>query len=163
MQIIDTHAHLDHLENVEAVLAEAAATGVTDIIAVSVDLQACQRNLELAKTISQPRIHPALGIHPGNIDPAQIEVTFQLIREHRKEAVAIGETGLDYWYKWVKKDPAKKEEQREIFHRQLQMAKEFDLPVVIHSRGAWRDCLELTRPPAFKRPFFIGIVDPLMC
>ncbi len=161
MLFIDTHAHLDHLENVEQALVQAAEAGVSDIIAVSVDLKANKRNLELKKSIQRPRIHVALGIHPGNIVPDEVEETLRFIREHIKEAVAIGETGLDYWYKWAKKDEAKKAEQRQLFRRQLELAREFDLPVVIHSRGAWRDCLTMTRDAGVKKAVFHWYSGPV--
>ena len=161
ISIIDTHAHLDHIENVEAALSEAAAAGVTDIVAVSVDLKANRRNLELKRSTTRPRVHVALGIHPGNIIPEEVEETLKFIRENIGEAVAIGETGLDYWYKWVKKDEAKREEQRQLFRRHLELAKEFNLPIVIHSRGAWRDCLTMIQAAGVKKAVFHWYSGPV--
>ena len=161
MTIIDTHAHLDHLENLDEALQNARESGVAGIVTVGVDLAANKKNLEIQKNTTSPRIYVALGIHPGNINPLEIEECFQFIREHIQEAAAIGETGLDYWYKWVKKDEAKKEEQREIFRRQLALAHEFDLPVVIHSRGAWRDCLEMTKAAGVKKAVFHWYSGPV--
>jgi len=159
--IIDTHAHLDHLPDVEGALARAREAGVEHIVAVGVDLASNKRNLEIKKKWASPKIHAALGIHPGNIHPGEIEETFRFIREHVREAVAIGETGLDYWYKWVKKDESKKREQRELFQKQLKLAVEFDLPVVIHSRGAWRDCLDMTRDAGVKKAVFHWYSGPV--
>ena len=161
MTIIDTHAHLAHLDNLDEALHNARESGVTGIVAVGVDLAANKKNLEIQRNTTSPRIYVALGIHPGNINPSEIEECFQFIREHIQEATAIGETGLDYWYKWVKKDEAKKEEQREIFRRQLSLACEFDLPVVIHSRGAWRDCLRMTKTAGVKKAVFHWYSGPL--
>ena len=161
MTIIDTHAHLDHLDNLDEALQNARESGVAGIVAVGVDLAANKKNLEIQKNTTSPQIHVALGIHPGNINPPQINECLQFIREHIPEAIAIGETGLDYWYKWVKKDEAKKEEQRDIFQRQLALAREFDLPVVIHSRGAWRDCLEMTKAAGVKKAVFHWYSGPL--
>ena len=161
MEIIDTHAHLDHLENLDEALKNAREAGVVGIVAVGVDLTANKKNLEIQKATKNPNIHVALGIHPGNINPAEIDECLQFIRRHIKEAIAIGETGLDYWYKWVKKDEAKKEEQREVFRRQLAIAHEFNLPVVIHSRGAWRDCLEMTQTAGVKKAVFHWYSGPV--
>ncbi len=161
MTTIDTHAHLDHLENLEEALSDARESGVAGIVAVGVDLAANKKNLEIKRNTTSPQIYVALGIHPGNINPAEIEECFRFIRGHIQEATAIGETGLDYWYQWVKKDEAKKEEQRDVFRRQLSLAREFDLPVVIHSRGAWRDCLEMTKDAGVSRAVFHWYSGPL--
>ncbi len=161
MTIIDTHAHLDQLENLEQALAQAHEAGVESVVAVGVDLAANKRNLEIKKKIEVPKIHVALGIHPGNINPGEVEITLKFIRDNIQDAVAIGETGLDYWYKGLKKDEAKKEEQRNVFRRQLELAREFNLPVVIHSRGAWRDCLEMTRSAQVPRAVFHWYSGPL--
>ena len=161
MTIIDTHAHLDQLEHLDAALNNARESNVVGILAVGVDLSANKRNLEIKKLTQSPQIYVALGIHPGNINPVEVEECLQFIREHIQEASAIGETGLDYWYKWVKKDEAKKEEQREVFRRQLALAREFDLPVVIHSRGAWRDCLEMVKAAGVKKAVFHWYSGPV--
>ncbi|OGX25883.1 MAG: hypothetical protein A2787_05535 [Omnitrophica WOR_2 bacterium RIFCSPHIGHO2_01_FULL_48_9] len=161
MNIIDTHTHLDHLEDIEGALRRAQQAGVAAIVAVGVDLAANKRNLEIKRATQQPKIYVALGIHPGNINPAEVAATLKFIRENIKEVVAIGETGLDYWYKWVKKDEAKKQEQRATFQKQLELAKEFDLPVVIHSRGAWRDCLSMTQQAGVKKALFHWYSGPV--
>ena len=145
MRTIDTHAHLDHLENLSVALEEAVAAGVGGIIAVSMDLASIKKNLDIKKTYSSPDIYPGLGIHPGNVKMEDGEETLDFIRAHIKEAHVIGEIGLDFWYKWVRKDDEKKARQREVFRRQLEIAREFDLPVVVHSRGTWRECLETVK------------------
>ena len=161
MKIIDTHAHLDHLENVEEALQEAYQVGVIGIVTVGEDLAANRKNLQIQKTTVNPKIYVALGIHPGNINVNEIEECLQFIRIHIKEAVAIGETGLDYWYKWVRKDEEKKKEQREVFLKQLSLSKEFDLPIVIHSRGAWRDCLTMTKEMGIVKALFHWYSGPV--
>ena len=67
------------------------------------------------------------------------------MRAHAGEAVAIGETGLDFFYKWVRKDDTKKDEQRAVFGRHLELAREFNLPVIVHCRGAWREALDMVK------------------
>ena len=161
MQIIDTHAHLDHLENLPEALQAAHETGVAAIIAVGVDGAANKRNLTIKQQTFHPKIFVALGIHPGNIAASEVEGALEFIRAHVREAAAIGEIGLDYWYKWVRKDEAKKKEQREVFQKQLQLAKEFDLPIVIHSLGAWRDCLTMTREMNIPKALFHWYSGPV--
>ena len=68
--------------------------------------------------------------------------------------MAIGEIGLDYWYPWVKKDDEKKQEQLKVFQLQLDLAKALGLPVVVHSRGAWADCLAMVKAVGLKIAVF---------
>jgi TatD DNase family protein len=89
------------------------------------------------------------------------EEVFDFIRMHIKQAVAIGETGLDYWYKWVRDDHEERAKQKNSFARHLQIAKEFDLPIIIHSRGAWRDCLAMTKEAGVKRALFHWYSGPV--
>lgn len=152
--LIDTHAHLDHVDDVEEKLRQAADAGVTKVLAVGVDLAANRLNLEISKKCSAPKIYLAFGIHPGNIITEQIDETIKFIRDHGSDIVAIGETGLDFWYPFVKKDPAKKEEQIKVFQLQLDLAKEFNLAVIVHSRGAWRECFDMVKGAGIKSAVF---------
>ena len=161
MTIIDTHVHLDHLDHIEGVLKNACESGVEAVVTVGVDLAANKKNLELKRSTQRPKIYVALGIHPGNIKTEEVDEGIQFIRDHVREAKAIGEIGLDFWYKWVKKDQQKKDEQRRVFHRQLRLAQEFDLPAVIHSRGAWRECFEAAKEEKIKRAVFHWYSGPL--
>ena len=176
--IIDTHAHLYEFPDAGSMLRDSAAAGVSDVVALGVDLTSNQKHLELGLTLDagrctdssnvQPpasndlKIHLAFGLHPGNItSPADTEACFAFMREHVREAVAIGETGLDFWYKWVRKDEGKKREQQQVFDRHLALAKEHGLPVVIHSRGAWRECLDLTIRAGIKKAVFHWYSGPI--
>ena len=161
MTIIDTHAHLDHLEGLPEALKAAAEAGVEGIVAVGVDLAANKKNLEIKRNTRSPKIYVAFGLHPEKSNLAEMDECEKFIRENIREAVAIGEIGLDYWYPWVKKDPAKKEEQKKVFRRQLDLAKEFNLPAVIHSRGAWRDCLDMTKEAGVKKAVFHWYSGPV--
>jgi TatD DNase family protein len=78
-----------------------------------------------------------------------------------KQARAIGETGLDYWYKWVRKDEVERQKQKDSFSVHLTLAREFDLPIVIHSRGAWRDCLSMACESGVKRALFHWYSGPV--
>jgi len=161
MSIIDTHVHLDHLPDPETALKEAREAGVEAIVAVGVDLAANQKNLEFKKGINLPVVYLACGIHPGNIKSQEVEECFDFIRRNRGEIAAIGEIGMDFWYKWVKKDEAKKDEQRVVFRRQLELAKELGLPVVIHSRGTWGECFETAKKIGISKAVFHWYSGPL--
>jgi len=161
MSIIDTHCHLDQVENIAEELQQATDAGVEAVMAVGVDFDSNKRNLELKKEFIKPKIYVGLGIHPGDIKPEEIEETLEFIRNNIQQAHAIGEIGLDFWYKWVKKDPLKKDEQRALFRMQLKIAREHDLPVIIHSRGAWRECFDMTKEEGIPRAVFHWYSGPL--
>ena len=153
-ELIDSHCHLDQLDNVEQVLKNAQAAGVWGIICVGTDLDSNRKNLELKRRFSEPKLFPALGIHPTEIETDKIASAMEFIRANIKEAVAIGEIGLDFWHKGVKKNPQQKTEQEEVFGCQLALARESNLPVSIHSRGAWQRCLKMLKEFGIKKAGF---------
>ena len=168
MTIIDTHAHVDQLEDLPGVLEHAYEAGVSDIVAVSVDLDSMKKLLAIAEQcrsnwafLRQPKIHPALGVHPGKVQPDGQHLIFDFMRANIGQACAIGETGLDYWYKWVRKDELERQKQKDSFAVHLGLAKEFDLPIVIHSRGAWRDCLSMAHESGVRRALFHWYSGPV--
>ena len=159
--IIDSHAHIDQLEDLPGALARAYEAGVSDIVAMSVDLDSMKKLLDIAGHYKQPRIHPALGIHPGSVKLDTQQTALDFMRANASQACAIGETGLDYWYKWVRKDELERQKQKDSFAFHLNIAKEFDLPIVIHSRGAWRDCLGMALESGVKRALFHWYSGPV--
>ncbi len=154
MKIIDTHAHLDHLEDLDQALMNAKDANVDTVIAVSEDLTSSQRNLEISQTKSNPRVYVAMGMHPSEAKRQALNNFKEFISANKERIVAIGEIGLDYWYQWVRKDVGKKQEQREVFQFFLNIAKELNLPVVIHSRGAWQECLQMTKDTGIAKAVF---------
>lgn len=161
MQLIDTHAHLDHVENLSQVLESADREGVESIVTVSIDLSSCRKNLDIKESKNKPKIYLAMGMHPSDINLDDLDACVALIREKKGELVAIGEIGLDFWYKWVRKDSEKKEAQRKVFRALLELAKELDLPAVVHSRGTWRECIETVKEVGVKRCEFHWYSGPL--
>jgi TatD DNase family protein len=158
--LIDTHAHLDHAGDIEKALKEAKQAGVCAVVAPSEDLATCQKNLEIQNKFHEPRIFLAFGIHPGMIKENEIDQTIAFIKDHRDQAVAIGEIGLDFWYRWVRKNDEKKEQQKNIFQVQLNLAKQLDLPVIIHSRGAWPECLAMVKDVGVTKAVFHWYTGP---
>jgi len=161
MKIIDSHAHIDQLEDLPGALARAHEAGVSDIMAMSVDLDSMTKVLAIASQYQQPRIHPALGVHPGMVKPETQQLAFDFMRVNISRARAVGETGLDYWYKWVRKDLVERQKQKDAFSFHLELAREYDLPIVIHSRGAWKDCLSMTIASGVKRALFHWYSGPV--
>jgi TatD DNase family protein len=139
LELIDTHAHLDEIENIERVLDEAKTAGLAAIIAVGSDITSNAKVLEIAAN-HQGLVYPALGCHPENIKESEIETNLGFINAHIDEAVAIGEVGLDY-AKWVR-TTADKDLQKRTLRELLKIARDHDKPALIHSRYAWRDALD---------------------
>ena len=159
--IIDTHAHVDQLQDLSGAMQRAFDAGVVAIVAMSVDASSMRKVMHIAQDNTRPRIYPALGIHPGNIQPQEQEEAFDLIRQNAKEIIAIGETGLDFWYAWARKDQDAQERQKASFDTHLSLAKELDLPIVIHSRGAWKEALRMTQDAGVTRALFHWYSGPL--
>jgi TatD DNase family protein len=133
--VIDTHAHLTALEDDDEAIERAAAAGVTRILTVGTDVEDCRRALALAE--AHDGVFAILGIHPheaGHARDPELEELGRLL-EHPK-AVAVGETGLD-WFR----DYAPADDQRRLFAAELELAAELGKPVVIHTRAADEDTL----------------------
>ncbi|MBN1176142.1 MAG: TatD family hydrolase [Dehalococcoidales bacterium] len=150
-QLVDTHAHLDEIEDLEPVLAGAKKAGLTAIVAVGSDLESNRKVLELAAR-HEKFVYPALGWHPWFIKEGDIDKNLEFIRSHVHEAVAIGEVGLDY-HKRVRA-VADKELQKRVLGEILQIAKAHDKPVSIHSRYAWRDAYDAAANAGLEKAVF---------
>jgi len=161
MNLIDTHAHLDQIENLDQALEDAGKKGVESVVTVSTDVISCQRNLDIKKAKRTPKIHLAMGIHPSDANLDDLDACVELIRAQRGELVAVGEIGLDFWYKWVRKDKEKKDEQRKVFRTLLELARELDVPAVIHTRGTWRECFEAAKEVGIQKAEFHWYSGPL--
>jgi TatD DNase family protein len=157
-QTIDTHAHLDDLENLSAAIEAAKKAGVTGIIAVGVDIASNQKLLQIA---AQYRgfVYPAFGYYPGSIKEAEIDLNLEFIRANVAQAVAIGEVGLDY-SKWVRAGAAK-ELQKHALREIFKIARDNDKPALIHSRYAWRDALDLAVEAGLEKAVFHWYTGPL--
>ncbi len=143
MRLIDTHAHLDFdnlQDRFDELLADAREADVERIVTIGASdgLDSNYRALELAEEYDHIRC--TAGIHPHDADMTDEKVV-ETIREdfaEHDQVVAIGETGLDYYY-----DNAEVDNQKDSFRAFLEMSKEVDKPVVIHSRDADEDTIEL--------------------
>jgi TatD DNase family protein len=137
--LIDTHAHLEEIEDLETALAAAREAGVVAIIAVGSDMASNDKVLGIAARYPD-FVYSALGYHPESIKGSEIEANLNFIRANIGKVVAVGEVGLDY-AKWVRAAAAK-DLQKRVFRDILKIAKENDKPVLVHSRYAWRDALD---------------------
>jgi TatD DNase family protein len=154
LKIIDTHAHLDEIEDLELALTRAREAGVVAIIAVGSNQETNQKIMGMHQR-HPDIIYPALGLHPwelGRLEPAQVDQTLKFIEENFKDIVAIGEIGLDYDKRVVK--TASKERQKEVLKRLLTLAKEYEKPASIHSRYAWKDCFDMVQGAGIAKAVF---------
>ena len=134
--MIDTHAHLDPAE-APAVLERAREAGVDRVIAIATTVAQAAETLAIAE--QHDGVYACLGIHPHEAgSPGDLDELRRLLAHGR--AVAVGETGLDYF-----RDYAPHDAQRALFDRQLALAAELGKPVVIHTRAAEDDTLAALR------------------
>lgn len=142
MGLIDTHAHLYepvYRDCIDTLMSELTQNGIENVICVGCNIETTQQSIELAE--KYPFVYAQAGFHPcdtGDITPEKWERMKQLSRH--KKIVAIGEIGLDYHWDSVPRDT-----QKEWFAKQIDFANECSLPVVIHSREATLDTLEVLR------------------
>ncbi len=140
--LIDSHAHLDMKDFNEdrgKVLERAKRGGITHIVTIGIDLDSSSAALDLARKYDF--IYSAIGYHPHNADecnPRALDKLAQMASE--QQVVAWGEIGLDYYRGYSSPD-----EQLKMFLRQLEIAHDLNLPVVIHDREAHSDVLKILK------------------
>lgn len=140
--IFETHAHYDDEQfdmDREALLLSMPEQGVGTIVNVSATHASCQRVVDLVQKYSF--MYAAVGIHPDEVGSLN-EERFQQMKElcKQEKVVAVGEIGLDYYW-----DNESHDLQKEWFVRQLDLARELNLPVLIHSREAAADTMEIMK------------------
>lgn len=138
--LIDTHAHLNAIQyqdDLEEVIERAQSEGVTTIVVVGFDRETITRAIELAEQYEF--IYATVGWHPVDaIDMTDEDLKWiEELCSHPK-VVALGEMGLDYYW-----DKSPKDIQKEVFRKQIALAKKVKLPIIIHNREATSDILEI--------------------
>ncbi len=136
--MIDTHAHLDACaDRPSALIRRARSAGVDRIVTVGTGIESCRAALELAQLHEE--VYAVLGIDPhqaGDSEAGRVDELRELLEND--EAVAVGETGLDYF-----REGAPRDRQRRLFEAQLELAAELGKPVVIHTRDADSDTADV--------------------
>jgi TatD DNase family protein len=138
--LFDTHAHLNDekfSEDREEVIQRAYDNGVTRIVNVGFNRQTIPTSLALAEQYDF--IYTAVGWHPQDakdLEAGDLDWIAELTQH--KKVVAIGEIGLDYYW-----DTSPKEIQQEVFRRQIRLAKQLQLPIIIHNREANQDIMDI--------------------
>lgn len=146
MNLWDTHCHLysEYYSSLNEILEDAKDCGVKNYIVSGVDRVS---NSEILSILSSfENCYGVVGIHPEEIDSFQSN-DFLLLKKmfHHNKIIGIGEIGLDYHYTELNK-----EKQKEIFEEQLKLAEEYQLPVVIHSRDATQDTIDILKKYSVK-------------
>jgi TatD DNase family protein len=152
--LIDTHAHLDEIEQIDTVLETAKKSGLEAILAVGQSLDSNLKTMEIASRYPS-FVYPAIGLHPwsiGAMDPYVLTENISYIRQNLASVQALGEVGLDYDKRVLK--TAGKDQQKDVLRQLLEMAVEFDKPVSFHSRYAWKDSLALIKEVGARRLVF---------
>lgn len=140
--IFETHAHYDaeqFNEDRDELLKKLPSQGVATVVNIGASLEGCQASIDLADKYEH--VYAAVGVHPDEVGALNME-TFAWLREqyNHDKVVAVGEIGLDYYW-----DNESHDIQKKWFIEQLKLAKEKQLPVVIHSREATEDTLEIMK------------------
>lgn len=142
--IFETHAHYDDeqfAEDRDELLRILPEKGIGRIINVGASIESSKTTLALAAEYEH--VYAAVGVHPSDIDGLN-EETFAWLKAQTslEKVAAVGEIGLDYYWE---KDPAEQEKQRYWFMRQMELAREVHLPVIIHSRDAAEDTIQVMK------------------
>ena len=142
MEIFDTHAHYDDEafdDDREELLEKLQEAGVKQIVNIGCSMENSRENVEFVKQYDF--MYGTVGVHPNDVDALRDKDIDELAGLSQKDKIlGIGEIGLDYYYDDISRDCQKK-----WFARQLNMAKAVNLPVIIHSREAAQDTLDIMK------------------
>ncbi len=148
--MIDSHAHLTHPDFAEdgvgALVTRAEEAGVNRIICIAYDIPSCRETVEAAEKFDS--VYAVIGLHPHEADRVDDNdiIRVEEMARHKK-VVAIGETGLDFYRDW-----AKRENQEKLFRASLEIAGRLEKPVVIHDREAHDDVVATLKEHAGRFP-----------
>ena len=148
MELLDSHAHYNDEkfdDDRDTIIKEAYNSGITTIINAGYSLESSKKAIEIANQYEF--MYATVGVSPNDIEVLKgnyIEDIEELAKSHK--VVAIGEIGLDYY--WNKEN---KEKQKEIFMEQIKLANKLDLPIVIHTREAVMDTIDILKKIECKK------------
>lgn len=135
----DTHCHIskEYYDDIDSVIKRAKDKNITKMIVNGANYESNKETLELATKYEG--INAAIGFHPEDIEKFD-DSMLQQIEQNVDNIVAIGEIGLDYHY-----EPYDRSAQKELFEKQLKLAEKYSLPVIIHSRDATEDTINILK------------------
>ena len=144
--IWDTHSHLYSFEDISSLVLKLRRERIR-VIVVGEDKETNQKAKELAEEFPD-LLFPAFGLHPFLLNRVNWKEERRWLEDNLSRAIALGEIGLDF------KGRASPEYQREVFRELLYLARQFNLPVIIHSRKAARECVEEVEKAGWERVIF---------
>ena len=140
--LIDTHVHLNadqYDDDLEEVIQRAGEAGIEKMVVVGFDRKTIERTMDLIEKYGN--VYGVIGWHPVDaIDCTGEDLEWIESLSVHPKIVGIGETGLDYHW-----DKSPQDVQKELFKKQIALAKKVKLPVIIHNREATRDCIEILK------------------
>jgi len=154
LKLIDTHAHLDEVPDLEGALKRAQDAGVQAIVGVGTNLASNEKILQLADRFPN-FVLPAVGLHPWRLDGVDLEANARFIEKELSRCVALGEVGLDFAVK------TPREKQEEVLKRLLSLAFRERKPVLLHARRAWGEAFQLLKSFPLERAVFHWYSGPL--
>lgn len=154
MFLFDAHAHLAELKDLSQSLAAAKEIGVGGVMAVGSEIESNKKTLEISQSYPQ-YVYPAIGYHPWEVIEEEVETNLLFIRNHIMDCVALGEIGLDYRAK------VKKELQHKVFGELLDIANQFDKPIIVHCRFSHRDAFQMISDKGIRQAVFHWYSGPL--
>ena len=152
--MIDTHAHLNEIEDIHRAILRAKDAGIKGIVAVGMDLLSNQRTLDLASQFPE-MVHPAIGYHPWSISQDTMDENIQFLEKNLGSCIALGEVGIDY------KTKVKKPLQWEIFSKLLSLALRYNRPVIVHSRFSHKRSHQMVKDGGIEKAVFHWYSGPL--
>ena len=153
MKIFETHAHMDFPQfnkDRDNILEKCFDSGVEYLLNIGVDKRSCEASIELSEKYD--RIFAAVGFHPH--DAKDFDEDFVARLAKHKKVVAIGEIGLDFF-----RNLSPVEVQKDVFQKQVEIALELNLPVIVHDRNAHDECFDILqkyKPPKVVFHCFSG-------
>lgn len=149
--MLDSHCHLNDNQfdgEVDKIVNNFLSAGVEKAICVGCDSVSNEKAKEIANKFDS--VYYTVGFHPDDLDKFSEQELIEYLEAKDKKLVAVGEIGLDYFH-----NKENKEEQKRVFEAQINLAKQYKLPIVIHCRDAYGDTLEILKKHA---PFEYGAV-----
>ena len=168
MQLFDTHAHLDFVDDLERVIERAKTTGVKKIVCIGTSIDASRKCIEIAEKFSDNSlaIFATCGIHPedGRGDIKEYEDKYleelEKVAKSSDKVVGIGECGLDYHLSGGQREVTSNEDrnfQRGLFEKQIELAASLKLPLVVHCRNGWDEIFNLISKFQTQSPNLSGV------
>lgn len=150
--LVDVHAHMDYKDfesDLDKVITRAKDTGLKRIINCGLDIESNRKTILLSERYSI--IQPSLGLYPTNaVALSDVEIKKELVFIEKKKfnLVALGEVGLDYFRS---EGPEEKVKQKAVFQKFINLSKETGLPLIVHSRNAEEDVIEMLKSSKAKK------------